>query len=165
MTTFVLIPGAGGAGHWYWRLVAENLEGAGHTARAVDLPGADPSAGLPEYADLVVAAAEGSDKIVLVAQSMGAFTALGACDRLAPARLVLLNAMIPAPGETADAWWDNTGWEGDRGAGTPPGGGPPGGRRPAPVATPRPSTWTPTSCTMSRRPRSAPASTATTTRP
>src|SRR3954453_3397436 len=122
MTTFVLIPGAGGAGHWYWRLVAENLEGAGHTARAVDLPGADPSAGLPDYADLVVAAADGSDEIVLVAQSMGAFTALGACDRLAPARLVLLNAMVPAPGETADAWWDNTGWEADRVAAARAGG-------------------------------------------
>src|SRR3954454_3328606 len=108
MTTFVLIPGAGGAGHWYWRLVAENLERAGHTARAVDLPGADPS--------------DGSDEIVLVAQSMGAFTALGACDRLAPARLVLLNAMIPAPGETADAWWDDTGWEADRVAAARAGG-------------------------------------------
>jgi pimeloyl-ACP methyl ester carboxylesterase len=25
--------------------------------------------------------------------------------------LVLVNAMIPAPGETAGAWWDNVGWQ------------------------------------------------------
>jgi pimeloyl-ACP methyl ester carboxylesterase len=110
MTTFVLVPGAGGAG-WYWHLVAERLEAAGHTAVAVDLPGADPAAGLREYADLVLVAADGRDAVVLVAQSMGAFTALAACERLDPQRLVLLNAMIPAPGETANAWWDNTGWE------------------------------------------------------
>jgi pimeloyl-ACP methyl ester carboxylesterase len=124
MTTFVLVPGAGGAGHWYWHLVAANLERAGHAARAVDLPGADPSVGLPEYADLVVAAGDGSDEIVLVAQSMGAFTVLGACERLAPARLFFLNAMIPAPGETADAWWDNTRWQADRVAAARAGGYP-----------------------------------------
>jgi pimeloyl-ACP methyl ester carboxylesterase len=110
MTTFVLVPGAGGAG-WYWHLVAERLEAAGHTAVAVDLPGADPAAGVREYADLVLAAADGRDAVALVAQSMGAFTALAACERLDPQRLVLLNAMIPAPGETANDWWDNTGWE------------------------------------------------------
>jgi len=110
MTTFVLVPGAGGVG-WYWHLVAERLGAAGHAAVAVDLPGADPAAGLHEYSDLVLAAANGRDAVVLVAQSMGAFTALAACERLDPQRLVLLNAMIPAPGETANDWWDNTGWE------------------------------------------------------
>jgi pimeloyl-ACP methyl ester carboxylesterase len=110
MTTFVLVPGAGGAGA-YWHRVVALLEAGGHTAAAVDLPGADPDVGIVEYAELVLAAAEGRDDVVLVAQSMGAFTALAACDRLAPERLVLLNAMIPAPGETAGDWWDNTGWE------------------------------------------------------
>jgi len=106
MTTFILVPGAGGAA-WYWHRVVALLE----SAVAVDLPGPDPDAGLPEYADLVARAAEGRDRIVLVAQSMGAFTALQVCERLAPERLVLLNAMIPAPGETPGDWWDNTGWE------------------------------------------------------
>jgi pimeloyl-ACP methyl ester carboxylesterase len=108
MPTFVLIPGAGGAGRWYWQRVAPLLD----DAIALDLPGPDPDAGLPEYVDLVAAAADSRDDVVLVAQSMGAFTALAACERVQPQRLVLLNAMIPAPGERADAWWRNTGWDG-----------------------------------------------------
>jgi pimeloyl-ACP methyl ester carboxylesterase len=108
MTCFLLIPGAGGAG-WYWHLVVPELQRAGHAAIAVDLPGGDLSAGLPEYVELVAGAAAGQDEVVLVAQSMGAFTAVPACRRLPAGRLVLLNAMIPAPGETAGDWWENTG--------------------------------------------------------
>lgn len=110
MSTFLLIPGAGGAA-WYWHRVVPQLRAAGHTAIAIDLPGADPSAGLPEYADLVVDATEGEAEVVVVAQSMGAFTALPACGRLPLRRLVLNNAMIPAPDETPGDWWENTGWE------------------------------------------------------
>ena len=113
MSTFVLIPGAGGAANWYWRLVIAELEAAGHEAVAVDLPADDPHAGLPEYADLVVREA-GDREVVLVAQSMGAFCALPACSRLDVERLVLVNAMIPAPGETAGDWWENTGSEAAR---------------------------------------------------
>ena len=58
---------------------------------------------------IIVAAAEASAEITVVAQSMGAFSAPLAGDRLAVAELVLLNAMIPAPGETAGEWWANTG--------------------------------------------------------
>lgn len=108
MSTFLLVPGAGGAA-WYWHRVVPLLRDAGHRAIAVDLPGADPDAGLPEYAELVVGAADGADEVVLVAQSMGAFTALPACARLPVRRLVLNNAMIPLPGETAGHWWQNTG--------------------------------------------------------
>lgn len=108
MSTFVLIPGAGGAA-WYWHRVVPLLNAAGHTAIAVDLPGANPTAGLREYERIVHAAAAGADRITLVAQSMGAFTALGCCERLPVEHLVLLNAMIPAPGETAGDWWANTG--------------------------------------------------------
>ncbi len=104
MTTHLLIPGAGGAA-WYWHRVAPLLE----RAIAVDLPGDDPSQGLPEYVDLVVEAAAGETGLVVVAQSLGAFTALPACARLDVRHLFLLNAMIPAPGETAGEWWDNTG--------------------------------------------------------
>jgi pimeloyl-ACP methyl ester carboxylesterase len=121
MSTFLLIPGAGGAG-WFWHRVVPKLQGGGHTAIAVDLPGADPSAGLPEYVDLVLEAAQGRGDVVLVAQSMGAFTALGACSRLALRRLVLVNPMIPAPGETAGDWWQNTGWEAARVAAARAGG-------------------------------------------
>ena len=40
---------------------------------------------------------------------MGGFAAPLTCDRLPVSELVLLNAMIPAPGETAGEWWGNTG--------------------------------------------------------
>jgi len=102
--TYVLIPGAGGAG-WYWHRVVPLLG----DAIAVDLPAADEKAGLQEYADVVAAAAGAADDVVLVAQSMGGFTAPLLADRLPVSRIVLVNAMIPAPGETAGDWWENTG--------------------------------------------------------
>jgi pimeloyl-ACP methyl ester carboxylesterase len=108
MSTFLLIPGAGGAG-WYWHLVASRLRDAGHDAIAVDLPADDPEAGLTAYVELALAAAEGRDGLVVTAQSMGAFTAVPVCDRVPAQALVLLNAMIPAPGETPGDWWENTG--------------------------------------------------------
>jgi pimeloyl-ACP methyl ester carboxylesterase len=108
MSTYLLVPGAGGAA-WYWHRVTAMLDGAGHEAIAVDLPGDDPDAGLPEYTDLVVAAGDGRDEVVLVAQSMGAFSAVPACARLPVRRLVLNNAMVPLPGETAGEWWEHTG--------------------------------------------------------
>ena len=40
---------------------------------------------------------------------MGAFTAPVACARTPVRLLVLVNAMIPSPGETAGEWWDHTG--------------------------------------------------------
>jgi pimeloyl-ACP methyl ester carboxylesterase len=109
VSTYLLIPGAGGAA-WYWHRVCPLLRAAGHTVISVDLPGADPTRGLPEYTDLVVTAGLGQPEVVLVAQSMGAFSALPACDRLPVRALVLLNAMVPAPGETPGDWWENTGW-------------------------------------------------------
>src|SRR4051795_1886502 len=108
MTSYVLIPGAGGSSS-YWSRVVPLLERAGHSAVAVDLPGPDPQAGLPEYADLVVRAARDLDDVVLVAQSLGGFTAPMAAEALPVRELVLVNAMIPVPGETPGNWWDATG--------------------------------------------------------
>jgi pimeloyl-ACP methyl ester carboxylesterase len=48
--------------------------------------------------------------VVLVAQSLGGFTAPLVCEKASVGELVLVNAMIPVPGETPGAWWDNTGW-------------------------------------------------------
>src|ERR1700751_5749491 len=110
MTTYVLIPGAGGAA-WYWHRIVPLLEQAGHQAIAVDLPAGDERAGLAEYAELVAGAAAGHDNVVLVAQSLGGFTAPLAAARLPLRGLVLVNAMIPVPGETPGAWWAGTGWE------------------------------------------------------
>jgi pimeloyl-ACP methyl ester carboxylesterase len=111
MTTFVLVPGAGGSA-WYWhRLVAE-LERRGHDAVAVDLPADDESAGLAAYADTVVTAIGDRVPVVVVAQSMGGFTAPLVCQRVPVELLVLVNAMVPLPGETGGDWWSATGQAG-----------------------------------------------------
>jgi pimeloyl-ACP methyl ester carboxylesterase len=110
MSSFVLIPGAGGSA-WYWHRVVPLLEAAGHTAIAVDLPGDDPEAGLDEYAEIVVRAAGDRQDVVLVAQSLGGFTAPLVCARVPVRMLIFVNAMIPLPGETPGAWWGNTGSE------------------------------------------------------
>jgi pimeloyl-ACP methyl ester carboxylesterase len=106
MATFVLIPGAGGVA-WYWHRVVPLLEEATHEAIAVDLPGDDEQSGLSLYADRVVEAI-GTRHVVLVAQSLGGFTAPLVCARVRVRMLVFVNAMIPVPGETAAEWWDNT---------------------------------------------------------
>jgi pimeloyl-ACP methyl ester carboxylesterase len=90
----------------------------------VDLPGADESAGLPEYADVVVAAIASQRDVVVVAQSMGGFSAPMACSRVPVRLLVLVNAMIPLPGETPGDWWGDTGWEPARVAAAQAGGYP-----------------------------------------
>ncbi len=108
MSTFVLVPGAGGAA-WYWHRVLPLLRGAAHDAIAVDLPGDDPAAGLSTYAERIVLAVGARTNVILVAQSLGGFTAPLVCARTEVDSLVFVNAMIPAPGETAGAWWGNTG--------------------------------------------------------
>lgn len=109
MTTFVLIPGAGGAGEVYWREVVAELESRGHTAIPVEIPGDDPALGLPEYAAITDEAIGQHRDVVLVAQSMGGFTApmLTKLDRAS--QIVLLNAMIPLPDETPGQWFDAVG--------------------------------------------------------
>lgn len=107
MPTFVLIPGAGGSA-WYWSRVQSLLERAGHVAIAVDLPADDERAGLDAYADLVVRAIGDKTDVVLVAQSLGGFTAPLVAARVQLRMLVFVNAMIPNPGETAGDWWGNT---------------------------------------------------------
>jgi len=108
MSSFVLIPGAGGVA-WYWHRVVPLLEDAGHLAIAVDLPGDDETAGLPEYARRVLDAIDERDDVVLVAQSLGAFTAPLVAAKVGVRAVVLVNPMIPLPGETPGAWWENTG--------------------------------------------------------
>jgi len=96
---FVLIPGAGGSA-WIWSRVTPFLVEAGHEAIAVDLPGDDETAGLPRYTELVVDAIGSRSDVVLVAGSLGGFTAPLVCERVPVRELVLVNAMIPDPGET-----------------------------------------------------------------
>ncbi|UOY01745.1 alpha/beta fold hydrolase [Blastococcus sp. PRF04-17] len=106
--TFVLIPGAGGQA-WYWHRLVPELERRGYAAVAVDLPADDDTAGLAAYADAVVTAIGARRPVVLVAQSMGGLTAPLVCDRVPVELLVLVNAMVPRPGETGGEWWTVTG--------------------------------------------------------
>jgi pimeloyl-ACP methyl ester carboxylesterase len=108
-SVFILIPGAGGSA-WYWHLVAPRIEQRGHEAVAVGLPAADDTAGLPEYAAAVVHAIDSREprRVVLVAQSLGGFTAPLVCAQVPVALLVFVNAMIPKPGERPGEWWKNT---------------------------------------------------------
>ena len=97
-----------GSGPEYWYRLTPLLEQAGHVVVPVGLPN-QPGATLTDQADAIVAAAGAAPRVVLVAQSMAGFSAPLACDRLPVAWLVLVNAMIPRPDETAGAWWENTG--------------------------------------------------------
>jgi pimeloyl-ACP methyl ester carboxylesterase len=107
--TFVLLPGAGGDA-WYWHRVTDALEAGGHRVVAVDLPADDDAAGLDAYVDATIAAVgDHPPPLVLVAQSMAGLTAPLVCRRLPIHLLVLVNAMIPRPGESGGEWWEATG--------------------------------------------------------
>jgi pimeloyl-ACP methyl ester carboxylesterase len=108
IATYVLIPGAGGD-PWEWHRLAHELEARGHDVVAVRLPAGDDSAGWAEYADAVVHAIGDRSEVVIVAQSLAGFTAPLVAERVPVDLIVLLNAMIPLPGETGNAWWSNTG--------------------------------------------------------
>ena len=114
MATFVLIHGAGDVG-WYWHLVAGELAARGHDVVAPDLPCDDDSAGLSEYVDVVLDAVADRGDLVVVAQSAGAYTAALVCTRRPVELLVLVAGLVPAPGEAANDWWTNTGYEPVRG--------------------------------------------------
>ena len=110
--TFVLIPGAGGDA-WYWHRVVPELQRRGHDAIPVRLPAAEDSAGLADYAAAVARSVgnRASNPVILVAQSLGGFTAPLVCEQIPVSLLVMLNAMIPHPGETPGEWWVNTGFQ------------------------------------------------------
>lgn len=77
---------------------------------APDLPIEDDSAGLAEYTETVVEAVGGRTELVVAAQSAGAFVAPLVCERLPVDMVVLVAGLVPAPGETGNDWWTNTGW-------------------------------------------------------
>jgi pimeloyl-ACP methyl ester carboxylesterase len=110
MATYVLIHGAGDVG-WYWHLVEAELRARGHDVIAPDLPCEDESAGWTEYADAVIDAVGDRTDLVVVAQSLGGFTAPIVCERVPVDLLVLVAAMVPMPGETGSEWWTNSGYQ------------------------------------------------------
>ena len=107
--TYVLIHGAGDVG-WYWHMVEAELRGRGHVVVVMDLPVDDDSAGLLAYADVVVEAIGDRDDLVVVAQSFAGYVAPIVCTRVPARLLVLVAAMIPAPGESAEGLFANTGY-------------------------------------------------------
>src|SRR2546428_13922903 len=119
MATYVLIHGAG-SDSWYWHLVVPELQARGHEVVTVDLPCDDDAAGLSEYTDSVVDAIGDRTDLILVAQSMGGFTAPLVCERVPVSLMVLVAAMVPRPGESPGGWWADTGWgEARRGKAAP----------------------------------------------
>ncbi len=110
MTTFLLIPGAGADSRVYAATI-EALEDLGHRGIAPELPLTDQAAGPSDHAAAAVDATPREDGVVVVAQSLGAFAGPIAAERLGAAALILIAPMIPAPGETAGEWWQDTGHE------------------------------------------------------
>jgi pimeloyl-ACP methyl ester carboxylesterase len=107
-TTYVLIPGSGGDPS-YWDWVTPHLRAGGCDVIAVALPYDDDSAGLTTFCDRICEAMAGvTGPVVMVAQSIGAFSASMAAERRHTDLIVLINPMVPAPGETPDDWWDAT---------------------------------------------------------
>jgi pimeloyl-ACP methyl ester carboxylesterase len=109
MALFVFVHGGGDSGATF-ALVSEALRARGHDAVAPDLPTEEPGAGLEDYAAVVSAAAGGREDVILVGHSLGGFAATLAAARMSPRALVLLSAMIPAPGESPGEWWENAGY-------------------------------------------------------
>lgn len=107
--TYVLIHGSGDVG-WYWHLVEPELKRRGHDVVTMDLPVDDDAAGLSRYADVVIGAIGGRDNLIVVAQSFGGYVAPIVCDRIPARRLMLVAAMIPRPGESANEMFENTGY-------------------------------------------------------
>jgi pimeloyl-ACP methyl ester carboxylesterase len=111
--TYVLIHGAGDIG-WYWHLVEADLRARGHDVVAPDLPVEDDSAGLSDYARVVVDAIgdrkELIKELIVVAQSSAGYVAPIVCDRVPAKLLVLVAGMVPEPGESAEAMFRNTGY-------------------------------------------------------
>jgi len=107
VATYVLIHGASDA--FYWHRVIPLLRDRGHEVVAPDLPVGDERANFADYTDIVVQAIGHQSNVIVVGQSMGAYTAPLVCQRVPVELLVLVAPMIPAPGETPGDWWDNTG--------------------------------------------------------
>ena len=106
--TYVLIHGSA-SDSWYWHRVVPALRRRGDVL-APDLPCSDDSAGLSEYADVVVEAVGDRRDLVVVAQSLAGFTAPLVCSRVRVSLLTLVAAMVPVPGESPGDWFANTGW-------------------------------------------------------
>src|SRR5689334_10494576 len=105
---FLLVHGAF-HGAWCWDPVIRELEAAGHSATAIDLPGAGDDATaigevtLDSYADRVCAALAAEEApVVVVAHSMGGMAVTQAAARCPEriAALIYVCAFLPADGQS-----------------------------------------------------------------
>lgn len=108
MSTYVLIHGAGDSA-FYWHRVEPLLRERGYDVVTVTLPADDDTAGLDAYVRTVLDAIGDRADLVVVGQSLGGFTAGQIAAHREVDELIYVNAMIPAAGEAASEWWDNTG--------------------------------------------------------
>ena len=78
----------------------------------MDLPCDDPDAGWEDYARAVEEAVSkryAGEDLIVIGHSLGGFVVPLVCERVTVSMIVLLSAMVPAPGETFTKWWENTG--------------------------------------------------------
>jgi hypothetical protein len=90
-------------GPWCWDLLTPVLEDLGHQVGATDLPITDPLAGAAAYADAVIESIAGwHEPPVVVAHSLAGLVGPLVAARRPVARLILLAAIMPVPGLSAD---------------------------------------------------------------
>ena len=99
MTTFALVHGAW-HGSWCWDLLVPELRQIGHETVTMDLPIGDPAASFDDYADLVVAATEGHNDVVVVGHSWAGQVIPMVAARRQVSRLVYLCATVPEVGRS-----------------------------------------------------------------
>lgn len=99
MSVFCLVHGAW-HGAWVWERLEPELEVRGHHPVAVELPSDEVDKGLDDYARTVVDVLGDAQDVVLVAHSLGALT-VALVPALRPvARIVLVAALVPRPGQS-----------------------------------------------------------------
>jgi pimeloyl-ACP methyl ester carboxylesterase len=99
VTTFALVHGAW-HGAWCWERLAPLLHEAGHDVVAMDLPSEDGAATFDTYADVVCAALDGHDDVLLVGHSYNGNTIPLVAARRPVRHLVYLCAMVPDIGRS-----------------------------------------------------------------
>ena len=104
MATFVLIHGAGDVG-WYWHLVEAELRGAATTSSRPTCRATTTRPACPSTRTRWSRAIGDRSDLVVVAQSLGGFTAPLGLRAGAGRLLVLVAPMIPAPGEAPADYW------------------------------------------------------------
>ena len=90
--------------------MANQLRARGHEVIAPDLPTGNDAFTLNDYADHVVARIGDRDHITVIGHSFGGFTAPIVAERVGADQLIYIAGMVPVPGETPEAWWENTGF-------------------------------------------------------